>query len=61
LDSNEGIRLGHTVPRPAAGPAEDEQAEPWAWRDKRMPRHVRRRLKLYAAWVKGLGYRDDDQ
>jgi hypothetical protein len=59
MDSDEGERRGFRLPEPTREVPEDERVEPWSWRDKFPPRHIRQRLRLYREFVERLGDRGD--
>jgi hypothetical protein len=46
--------------QPAPEPPPSEQAEPWAWRDKDPPEHVRRRLDAYEEFLRQRREADPD-
>jgi hypothetical protein len=43
-----------------SAPPEDEQAEPWGWRDKAMPPQMRVRLDAYQIFLRERGEADPD-
>lgn len=51
MDRETGRRLGLEEKEPVELIPEDEQVEPWAWGDKRMPRHIRRQLERYREFL----------
>jgi hypothetical protein len=49
------------LPAPTLNPPPDEeQAEPWGWRDKTLPPRMRDRLAAYEAFLRERGEADPD-
>jgi hypothetical protein len=57
MDSDEGKQRGLETRGPTLHVREDDQIEPWAWGDKRMPWRIRRRLELYREFLERIGDR----